>query len=101
LVFGVFPASPIDIITLEGFISEKKEGEHKTQEEIVKGEEPVGIDDTIGIDIYKPLEKIKATLGNDNVSMNQETKALFEIRNASIPSSFEPERKNEVSIGPL
>jgi hypothetical protein len=42
-----------------------EDASHFTQEETVKGEEPVGRLEKAGVDTYEPLEKTKAELGYD------------------------------------
>jgi hypothetical protein len=58
-------ASPHETITPEGFESLNDDASHLTQEETVKGEEPVGRDDVIGVDKYDPLVRTSAVLGKD------------------------------------
>ena len=56
---------PQDTSTPEGDESLSEDASHFTQEETVKGEEPVGRLDKAGVDTYEPLEKTKAELGYD------------------------------------
>jgi len=57
--------APQDITTFEGFTSVIDDASHFTQEETVKGEEPVGRLDKSGLVTYDPLETIKAVFGNE------------------------------------
>ena len=59
------PIVPHAITTLEGFVSVKEEASHFTQEETVKGDEPVGRVDKSGVEIYDPLEIVRAVFGNE------------------------------------
>jgi hypothetical protein len=57
---------PHDTITPEGELSLKEDASHFTQEETVKGEEPTGREDNVGVDTYDPLEKTNDELGKDD-----------------------------------
>lgn len=57
---------PHDTITPEGELSLKEDASHFTQEETVKGEEPTGREDKLGVDTYDPLEKTNDELGKDD-----------------------------------
>jgi len=50
-------------MTLDGFDSLKDEASHLTQDETVKGDEPVGRAAKIGVARYDPLERVRAALG--------------------------------------
>ena len=57
---------PHDTITPEGELSLKEDASHFTQEETVKGEEPTGREDNVGVDTYDPLEKTNDEPGKDD-----------------------------------
>ena len=57
---------PHDTITPEGELSLKEDASHYTQEETVKGEDPSGREDNVGVDTYDPLEKTNDELGKDD-----------------------------------
>jgi hypothetical protein len=57
------PADPQDMTTPDGFASVNEDASHFTQEETVKGDEPVGRLDKSGLVTYDPLEIIKAVFG--------------------------------------
>jgi hypothetical protein len=60
------PTLPHAITTLDGFKSVNDEAAHLTQEETVKGDEPVGSVDNILVDKYDPLVKIKPNDGYES-----------------------------------
>jgi len=57
------PASPHDTTTSDGLASVNEDASHFTQEETVKGEEPVGRLDKTGVDTYEPLATTRASFG--------------------------------------
>jgi hypothetical protein len=59
------PIVPHASITLEGFVSVKEEASHFTQDETVKGDEPVGRLDNRGVERYDPLETTNAAVGKE------------------------------------
>jgi len=59
------PISPHETITPEGYESLNDDASHLTQEETVKGEEPVGRDDVIGVDKYDPREIVRIEVGKE------------------------------------
>jgi hypothetical protein len=60
--------SPQAIATLDGLVSVNKDASHFTQEETVKGDEPIGSEednDDIDLDRYDSRERVRIFVGND------------------------------------
>jgi len=66
VLVDISPIFPHAITTLDGFTSLNEDASHFTQEDIVKGDEPVGNEDNNEVDKYDPLDKIIADEGYDD-----------------------------------
>ena len=56
--------SPHDTTTPDGFESDKSDGEHFTKALTVKGDEPTGREDGVGVETNEPRESVIPVDGN-------------------------------------